>query len=57
MNPSKSRRSQNSVEEGFLSLLRAFFELPARVVIVADRGSGRATFLALVEGLFKERAA
>jgi len=45
---SKFDVSQNAVEDAFLARLAGFFTDPERVVIVADRGFRRASFLALL---------
>lgn len=44
-------RSQNDVEERFMRDLKRFVDMPSKVVVVADRGFGRATFIALLEEL------
>lgn len=51
VDPAKFHRSQNSVEEGFLRLFRAFLVNPERVIIVADRGFRRAASVALLDAL------
>ena len=44
-------RSQNSIENGFLRLLKTFLMALGRVVIVADRGFRRASLLSLLDYL------
>jgi hypothetical protein len=48
---SKFSVSQNDVEDAFTARLAAFFDDPARVVIIADRGFRRASYLAFLQGL------
>lgn len=47
----KLLRSQNSLEEGLLRLLRSLVPDPLRVVILADRGFGRAEWAAVCQEL------
>jgi hypothetical protein len=47
----KLLRSQNSLEEGLLRLLKASLPASARVVILADRGFGRAEWAAVCQEL------
>ena len=47
----KLLRSQNSLEEGLLRLLRALVPDPLKVVILADRGFGRAEWAAVCQEL------
>jgi len=46
-----SHRPQNNTENCFMRLLKTFFLDPARVVVVADRGFRRASFLSLLDYL------
>lgn len=48
---SSLHRSQNSLEEGFLTLISTLLPDPAWITIVADRGFGRAMLFPLVERL------
>ena len=47
----KLRRSQNSLEEGLLRLLRTLIPASLKVVILADRGFGRAEWAAVCQEL------
>jgi hypothetical protein len=47
----KLTRSQNSLEEGLLRLLRTLIPRPVTVVILADRGFGRAEWAAVCQEL------
>jgi len=47
----KLARSQNSLEEGLLRLLKTLLPASARVVILADRGFGRAEWAAVCQEL------
>jgi hypothetical protein len=48
---SKAHRSQNCLEEAFLTLISTFLPDPAWITIVADRGFGRAMLFPFVNGL------
>ena len=48
---SKAHRSQNCLEEAFLTLVSTLLPDPAWITIVADRGFGRAMLFPFVEGL------
>lgn len=48
---SKAHRSQNCLEEAFLTLISTLLPDPRWITVVADRGFGRATLFPFVQGL------
>ena len=47
----KAHRSQNCLEEGFLTLIASLLPFPEWITIVADRGFGRAALFGFVDSL------